>query len=59
MESDPNKTTGMALLIKGYKQKFRIPENLDHYSDEDYQEAEKKFIKLCLHQGVGLQPDEG
>jgi len=32
-------------LLKKYKKMFRIPENLDYYSKEDYETAEKKFIK--------------
>ncbi len=50
--SDENKTPrGMKLLLSRCRQRFRIPENLDHYSEQDLREAEKKFVKLCLMGG--------
>jgi len=33
-----------------YKNIFRIPENLNHYSEKDYRAAERKFLKLALEQ---------
>jgi hypothetical protein len=39
---------GIRLLIKTAKRKFRIPENLNHYSDRDFKQAEKKFLKVCV-----------
>lgn len=39
---------GLELLIKKYREKFRISENLNHYSDEDLKKAEKKFLKYVL-----------
>jgi len=41
---------GIRLLIKIYKNIFRIPENLNHYSEKDYRAAERKFLKLALEQ---------
>jgi hypothetical protein len=46
-----NSTIGIELLVERYKQRFRIPENLNHYSKEDLQEAEKKFVKHCIING--------
>ncbi len=47
--SDASKTPrGMKMLLNRCRQRFRIPENLEHYSEEDLREAEKKFVKLCL-----------
>lgn len=43
--------TGLERLIRECRKRFRIPENLNHYSDEDLREAEKKFLKLCLLAG--------
>ena len=40
--------TGIRSLVEGYRDAFRIPENLDHYSDESYKFAEKKFIRYAL-----------
>jgi hypothetical protein len=42
---------GIRLLLKKYKELFRIPENLNYYSEEDYRIAEKKFIKYALRTG--------
>lgn len=50
--SDESKTPrGMKLLLSRCRQRFRIPENLEHYSEEDLREAEKKFVKFCLMGG--------
>ena len=48
-----NKTTqnGMKLLVRKYRRQFRIPENLDHYTDKDYKTAEQKYIKMCVLKG--------
>ena len=43
-----NKTSGLKSLINRYRKIFRIPENLNHYSDKDYKEAERKFLKFSL-----------
>ena len=42
---------GLQLLYKKYKQAFNIPENLNHYSEEDFRIAERKFLKWTLHRG--------
>lgn len=42
---------GIVKLIRRYRQAFRISENLNHYSPEDYQAAEKQFVKFCLENG--------
>jgi len=39
---------GIQLLLKKYRKIFRIPENIDFYSEEDYKLAEKKFLKYAL-----------
>jgi len=44
-------TNGLKALISKYRKKFRISENLNHYSKEDYQKAEKKYLKFCLTTG--------
>lgn len=38
---------GLQLLIKKHRELF-WEENRNFYSDEDYKEAERKFIKFCL-----------
>jgi hypothetical protein len=39
---------GIQLLIKKYRNKFRCPENIDYYTENDLKKAEKKFVKFCL-----------
>jgi hypothetical protein len=41
---------GIRALLKIYKNIFRIPENLNHYSEKDYRNAERKFLKYSLEQ---------
>lgn len=42
---------GIKALIERYRKKFRVSENLDYYSKEDYRRAEKKYLKFCLTTG--------
>jgi hypothetical protein len=51
MDQRRMKINGIELIIKKYKKEFRIPENLNYYSEEDYQKAEKQFIRFCLATG--------
>ena len=37
-------------LAETYERMFEIPENLMHYSEKDYKEAKRKFIKFALEQ---------
>ena len=39
---------GIKRLVKKGREAFRISENLEFYSKNDYKAAEKKFIKLCI-----------
>jgi hypothetical protein len=48
----PLQTTGAKLLVKKFKNNFRIPENINYYSKEDYQRAEKKYLRFCLTTGM-------
>jgi len=51
MDSKGKKGSGIKLLRKRYRNKFRIRENMDYYSKEDFKKAEKKYVKLCLITG--------
>ena len=42
------KNEGIQRLIEKGRKTFRQSENLNFYSEEDYKEAEKKYIKLCI-----------
>ena len=51
MKKNANANPGVARLLKEYKKLFRIPENLNFYSEKDYQRAERKFLKYALYTG--------
>lgn len=51
MERDNRNPTGIKRLINECRKQFRIPENLNHYSEDDYREAEKRYVKFCLRDG--------
>jgi hypothetical protein len=43
-----NTKNGIKLLVKKCREQFRVSENFEHYSDRDFREAERKYVKLCL-----------
>ena len=49
--NDCIQTSGIKLLVEKYRKEFRIAENLDHYSAENYKIAERKFLKFALGNG--------
>ena len=54
MKNECDKDLGINKLAKKYRELFRIPENLNHYSEEDYKIAERKFLKFAL---MGFTPN--
>jgi hypothetical protein len=48
MADNSNANEGIRLLIRKCRNKFRRSENIDFYSENDFAEAEKKFVKFCL-----------
>jgi hypothetical protein len=42
-------TQGIELLLEKCRNEFRRSENTDYYAEADYKEAERKFVKFCLH----------
>ena len=48
MANSSNTNQGIRLLIQKYRNEFRRPENIDYYIKNDFKQAEKKFVKLCL-----------
>jgi hypothetical protein len=50
MDSCSESRNGLEELLKRYRRLFRIPENVNHYSEEDYRLAERKFLKYLLEQ---------
>ena len=41
-------THGIELLVEKCRNEFRCPENTNYYEQDDYKEAERKFVKFCL-----------
>ncbi len=39
------------MLVEKYRKEFRVAENLNHYSAENYKIAERKFLKFALSIG--------
>ena len=39
---------GIGMLVQKCREQFRISENIEHYSEREYREAERKYVKLCL-----------
>ena len=50
MDSSSESRSGLQELLKKYRTIFRIPENVNYYSDEDYRLAERKFLKYLLEE---------
>jgi hypothetical protein len=51
MKKKQNKNAGIDLLVRQYKKQFRIKENLNYYSEEDYKKVERKYLKFALSEG--------
>ena len=39
---------GLKNLITVYRKAFQLPENLNHYSEQDFKIAERQFVKYML-----------
>jgi hypothetical protein len=55
MKNTMNDAAGIQRIIKTYKARFRIPENLNFYSRKDFIVAERKFLKFAIING-GFEP---
>lgn len=42
---------GIDRIVEKYREQFRVPENLNHYSDNDYHAAERQYLRFCLTNG--------
>ncbi len=42
---------GIDRIVDRYRQQFRVPENLDYYSENDFHEAERQYLRFCLTHG--------
>ncbi len=54
--NDYSQNSGIKLLVEKYRKKFRIAENFNHYSEENYKIAERKYLKFAL--GMGDSKDQ-
>jgi hypothetical protein len=52
MDSCSESQGGLEGLVQKYRTMFRIPENVNYYSEQDYRNAERKFLKLLLERGA-------
>ena len=46
--NDYSRNSGIKLLVEKYRKAFRVAENLNYYSKENYKIAERKFLKFAL-----------
>ena len=44
---------GIELLVEKCRSDFRCSENTDYYTETDYLEAERKYVKYCLYGDPG------
>jgi hypothetical protein len=51
-EGDPEMSNqGKKRLLAAARRAFRIPENLNYYSDKDFRNAERLFLRRCVIEG--------
>jgi hypothetical protein len=50
MKKSSKSKSGIQRLLGKYRAIFRTPENKEHYSESDYRNAERKFLKYALEQ---------
>jgi hypothetical protein len=49
MDEQSRAENGIELLVDKCRTEFRRPENTDFYTEIDYKEAERKYVKFCLN----------
>ena len=52
MKSAKKENSSVQKLVDSYKKAFRIPENLNFYSKEDFKRAERRFVKIAIRLGI-------
>jgi hypothetical protein len=50
---------GIERLVAAYVDAFRIPENLNHYAPDDFESAQRRFVRFCLQNGHTFHLQEG
>jgi len=49
---------GIERLVAAYVDAFQIPENLNHYAPDDFESAQRRFVRFCLQNGRTFQVQE-
>jgi hypothetical protein len=53
MDTDSNTKSGIRMLVQKCRKQFRISEkNLEHFSESQYRETERRYVKLCLRSEI-------
>lgn len=56
-DKNSKESSNLKLVIDYHRRLFRTPENLNHYSREDFKIAERKFLEFKLAGYEGPLPD--
>jgi hypothetical protein len=48
MKDTKRKNIGMQLLVRQYRDKFEIDENINYYTYKDFLRAQRKYLKYML-----------
>jgi hypothetical protein len=52
MKNQADQNCGIKLLMKKYREMFRVPENLNFYSEADLKIAERSFVRFAMARGA-------
>jgi hypothetical protein len=52
MKNDEDHNCGIKLLMKKYREMFRVPENLNYYAAADLKIAERCFLRYAMARGT-------
>jgi len=55
MNNNSTIDTGAQKIVEFYRAMFRIPENTKYYSNKDYKNAERQFLKFALSKGMKVE----
>jgi hypothetical protein len=51
MNTNHQDNSGVKLLVNKLRGQFKIAENINYYSEENYKIAERKYLKYALRTG--------
>ena len=58
MTAGSSRNHGIEKLVEAYIAAFQIPENLNHYAPDDFEKAQRRFVRFCLRKGFSPAPGE-